>query len=870
MGVLGLYTFVQSKLGQRKTWTSASRKTAPDPSAVAPSTRYLVLDGNAYIHHIYCGQYEWTYGGQYSAFVNYLIGNIQAIQAVGFTPIFLFDGPLPLQKLQTRLARDTEKISRIGRVLSDIEHKSLGGVSMTCSLSSSSSASSSPNPYVTNGASNIRTAHFLIPPLVLDITLQTLRDLKVELCVCDGEADGLVAQLTREKSLEDGVIEAYALSKDSDYFIYDTGLAPKGGYIPLDTFIVTRDSTTGEISISASVYTQESVANHLGIVAECLPLFASLAGNDYVRPETFERQIAHALEASTGQKLSKSSNIHQTRIRATAAFLRAFGAGKDTHDKDERLHGKQLIHHILHEIFDERRHLYPKETAEESAELRQAILDSMDQYSPSDQPIDISSSSLSGLGGSVQMREAFRTGQFSFKLMDVVSNGMFWCTPFLEDTGRESAWLVSRELRRWVYGILGQSLASLPATTTTDDAEGDDHLDEESGGGGGGGQPSRHDPQRMKEVIEYVRRGDHLSSEIVSVVSRAELGQLLQAGSAPHDMDVDADSSQEALLPSAMSVEDRTTLFLRVLGADTPRVRKLSRHCMVLAATLRYLVTSLAHSKTRSANAPMANYEVIAFVASALLTLEKYPLLSPKSWTDAADDDVTAATATTSTPSAFEGAHMVKGLQGHSDEPPPITKRSLHLSIQFQHVLGSVTLLANVLHLDEILPPLSGLFDGLLFQQILALARGGSSVEQKMTLPSTIEAYVDTLLAVEEGFVDVGDIDVVVVFRSPLQQQQQQQKRIHMYGKQVDKPSVQGSLPSSSSSAATAGGGPSKNSKKGGGVKKSSGSGATKKRAQASQGSRRGIGASSNGQDQNQGSGGGANMFNVLALGCEF
>ncbi|KAG0234096.1 hypothetical protein BGW41_001233 [Actinomortierella wolfii] len=850
MGVLGLYTFVQSKEGQRKKWTSATQKSAgPSPPS---GSRFLVLDGNAYIHHIYCGQFEWTYG----------VANVRAIQAVGFTPVFLFDGPLPRQKLQTRLARDTEKISRIGRVLNDIEHRSLGAIPTTPS-SFSSSASSSPNPYASNCTSIVRTAHFLIPPLVLDITLQTLRNLNVELCVCDGEADGLVAQLAREKALDDDVIEAYALSKDSDYFIFNTGPASKGGYIPLDTFIVTRNETTDEITISATIYTQESVANQLGIVEECLPLFASLTGNDYIRPETFERQISRALESSTGQKLSKSSNIHQARIRATAAFLRTLGAAKDMHALDnnqqhggqrkkERLKGEQLVRHILSEILEERRGLYPKESQEDRDELQQAMLDSMAQYSAIGQPIDVSSSSLSTLAGSEQMREAFRTGQFSFKLMDVVSNGMFWCTPFLEDTDRESAWLVSRELRRWVYGILGLNLASLLPVAPVD---GDNEHFEENG------QSSTYDPRRMKEVVEYVRRGDHLSSEIVNVASRAELEHLLNVDK--QDIDMDSPSpfaTQNVLPPSALSTEERTTVFLRILGADTPRVRKLSRHCMVLAATLRYLVTSLAHSRTRSANAPMANYEVIAFVASALLTLEKYSAPS--------QDHHDAASMSLS--SALEGALLVKGLHAHNDEPPPITKRSLHLSTQFQHTLGSVLLLANALYLDDILPPLCALFDGLLFQQILALARGGSSVEQKMMSPSTVEAYVDTLLAVEEGFVEIGDIDVVVVFRLPQLQQEQRRsawvnkaQQIRMYGKQVDKASVQGS---SSSSA----GGPFKTSKKGGGIKKSSGSSTAKKRAQVAQGSRRG-GSPGNSQGQSPGgSGSGANMFNVLALGCEF
>jgi len=59
------------------------------------------------------------------------------------------------------------------------------------------------------------SSYFLIPPLVMEVTLQTLRSLGVDLMVCDGEADGLVAQLAMERSMNENVVEAYAVSKDS-------------------------------------------------------------------------------------------------------------------------------------------------------------------------------------------------------------------------------------------------------------------------------------------------------------------------------------------------------------------------------------------------------------------------------------------------------------------------------------------------------------------------------------------------------------------------------------------------------------------------------------------------------------------------------
>lgn len=264
MGVLGLYSYFESKsLGQRKSWSA----TLPSPSSSSPQSghdtseagdigtnnslkrshsptpnpsstnllakrRFFILDGNAYIHHLYCGQFEWIWGGQYSSFVNLLTAHIRALENSGFRLQFLFDGPLPVQKRQTRLTRDTEKIRKMSRVVGDLEHYhvlGLGGGSNTLTSSSGTGVEALANRAGgagggsnggsggggAGGAGGKGYSHFLIPPLVMEVTLQTLRALGVELLVCDGEADGLVAQLAMEKSMDVGVDEAYAVSKDS-------------------------------------------------------------------------------------------------------------------------------------------------------------------------------------------------------------------------------------------------------------------------------------------------------------------------------------------------------------------------------------------------------------------------------------------------------------------------------------------------------------------------------------------------------------------------------------------------------------------------------------------------------------------------------
>ena len=62
------------------------------------------------------------------------------------------------------------------------------------------------------------------------------------------------------------------LSNDSDFFIFDI----KGGYIPLSFFRWNSSRFT------AKIYYRSKLASHFRISPELLPLFASLAGNDYV------------------------------------------------------------------------------------------------------------------------------------------------------------------------------------------------------------------------------------------------------------------------------------------------------------------------------------------------------------------------------------------------------------------------------------------------------------------------------------------------------------------------------------------------------------------------------------------------------------
>ena len=66
------------------------------------------------------------------------------------------------------------------------------------------------------------------------------------------------------------------LSSDSDFFIFDI----KAGYIPLTFF------NWNSHRLSVRIFYRQKLASHFRIRAELIPLFASLAGNDYVSFDT--------------------------------------------------------------------------------------------------------------------------------------------------------------------------------------------------------------------------------------------------------------------------------------------------------------------------------------------------------------------------------------------------------------------------------------------------------------------------------------------------------------------------------------------------------------------------------------------------------
>ncbi|CAL8354067.1 unnamed protein product [Arctogadus glacialis] len=112
----------------------------------------------------------------------------------------------------------------------------------------------------------------IFPPSIMSVFEQTLNDMKVPLVKCFGEADGQLAALAKDWSFP-------VLSGDTDFFIY---ALPKG-VLPLHHFQWDSGQRTGASSyIPCKLYTTSSFCTFFNINDQLLPVFASLAWNDYV------------------------------------------------------------------------------------------------------------------------------------------------------------------------------------------------------------------------------------------------------------------------------------------------------------------------------------------------------------------------------------------------------------------------------------------------------------------------------------------------------------------------------------------------------------------------------------------------------------
>ncbi|XP_075934614.1 single-strand DNA endonuclease ASTE1 [Anarhichas minor] len=204
----------------------------------------LVIDGLNLLFILYFNSgLDQNHGGEYASFEVLIEKFIKALRDCRISPYVVLDGGSDHtdKKLETVLLRAKDQIKKA--------HK----------------------------AAESNMPRGVLPQLAKLVFIQTLDRLEVPLAQCYGEADQEIAALAREWRVP-------VLSKDSDFYIFDL----PAGLLPLSHFqweAVQRRS--GGLSfIPCKSYNTSSFCKFFDLQKQLLPVFAALAGNDYVNLRT--------------------------------------------------------------------------------------------------------------------------------------------------------------------------------------------------------------------------------------------------------------------------------------------------------------------------------------------------------------------------------------------------------------------------------------------------------------------------------------------------------------------------------------------------------------------------------------------------------
>ena len=218
------------------------------------------------------------------------------------------------------------------------------------------------------------------------------------------------------------------LSDDSDFFIFDI----KAGYIPFG-FLKWNSSY-----LRAKIFYRQKLESLYRIRAELIPLWASLAGNDYV-----SRDLSDVFSLA----LNGFQHREHTRLKSIAYML--------SNLSDSNV--EEALKYALEEV----------KSAEKREELRQAVKLSLQEYTLSESNLlgyfqdDLVSSSLTTQSNreiNQGVLRRFRNGKISSECISSLTSGKVFLKFPVENCKEISANCCSKRLRRFTYGILNDAV----------------------------------------------------------------------------------------------------------------------------------------------------------------------------------------------------------------------------------------------------------------------------------------------------------------------------------------------------------------------------------------------------------------------------
>lgn len=275
----------------------------------------------------------------------------------------------------------------------------------------------------------------LIPFLAKEVVIETLRIKDVSFNMCFGEADKVMASAAKS-------MRCPLLSQDSDFVIFDL----EEGYIPLQYFDWRNGNS--ENGIPCLVYKTEYLLKQFGAKSKdwILPLFAIVAGNDFVSVDTFANFYKHL---PRNNKKNFGFNKKHLRMIQTLEWL----SQRETQERAIEL----LLQYVGKE---------PRE------KLKDKLHGLLEQYSLDYQePIP---SCLRGLPDYfLELRQSGKMPSFS---VVVIHGGPLFLSTLIEDCRMESVYNCCAELRREIYGILRNKEGDLEGETVVEYSRKDSNI----------------------------------------------------------------------------------------------------------------------------------------------------------------------------------------------------------------------------------------------------------------------------------------------------------------------------------------------------------------------------------------------------------
>ncbi|KAK2855912.1 hypothetical protein Q5P01_004647 [Channa striata] len=341
---------------------------------------HLVIDAPNVYYFLYFNsdpKLDQSHGGDYSGFKEEVCRFFQALQDCKVTPHVVLDGGSDPEKLETLKSRLQYKLAKA----KEISGGSIGGD--------------------------------ILPPLIKDVFKQVLTERHLAFEESFGEADLRIASLAND-------LNCPVLSNDSDFYIFDLA----AGLLPVSKFLW---KTTEGSQIKAKLYRCSEFCRRFKIDRALMPVFASIAGNDYSRLEDKGKFV------KTYPPRTQSGDWKINRLHALLNFLNGVNLSnlQDSEKKQEKAVTEAL-----------------KFVGEKKMD-KAAFLKSIRKYDIGPVTAETRSEVLPQW-----MVDKIQKGELTSFVTDVLHHRRMMLTPLVEDFSQPSSYSAALRIRQFFYGLL--------------------------------------------------------------------------------------------------------------------------------------------------------------------------------------------------------------------------------------------------------------------------------------------------------------------------------------------------------------------------------------------------------------------------------